>query len=369
MIIEPGYYYHIYNRGNNSQKIFYTKENYLFFLKKMKEHVSQFASFVAWCLMPNHFHWIVFVKKEKIEFQNSHTMTQSHSMTSAVQRNKSRSFNYEIGILLRSYARAIQKQENFTGSLFQQHTGIKPLIDEIKIEPAYWNTAFGTQINIAEGKSYLETCIEYIHQNPVYSGLVKNPEDWEYSSYRDFVGLRDGKLVDNDLLKKERLFPVSDSDSMTQSHAITNEMNNYSTDSDSHSMTQSHTMTKKQSTNTVIIGIGSNIDAETNISKMLEILKDHVEIVKVSEMIKTKPIGIANQSDFTNGAVKIKTELNREELTGLLKGIEDKMGRDRTVPKFGPRCIDLDIVVWNGEIVDDDYYTRDFLQKSVSEIS
>jgi 2-amino-4-hydroxy-6-hydroxymethyldihydropteridine diphosphokinase len=102
---------------------------------------------------------------------------------------------------------------------------------------------------------------------------------------------------------------------------------------------------------------------------MLEILKDHVEIVKVSEMIKTKPIGIANQSDFTNGAVKIKTELNREELTGLLKGIEDKMGRDRTVPKFGPRCIDLDIVVWNGEIVDDDYYTRDFLQKSVSEIS
>jgi 2-amino-4-hydroxy-6-hydroxymethyldihydropteridine diphosphokinase len=307
----------------------------------MKEHVSQFASFVAWCLMPNHFHWIVFVKKEKIEFQNSHTMTQSHSMTSAVQRNKSRSFNYEIGILLRSYARAIQKQENFTGSLFQQHTGIKPLIDEIKIEPAYWNTAFGTQINIAEGKSYLETCIEYIHQNPVYSGIVKNPEDWEYSSYRDFVGLRDGKLLDYDILIKEKLIDAENR----------------------------HPNLSRETINTCIMGIGSNIDAETNISKMLEILKDHVEIVKVSEMIKTKPIGIANQSDFTNGAVKIKTNLNREELTGLLKGIEDKMGRDRTVPKFGPRCIDLDIVVWNGEIVDDDYYTRDFLQKSVSEIS
>ena len=121
--------------------------------------------------------------------------------------------------------------------------------------------------------------------------------------------------------------------------------------------------------NAVIIGIGSNIDAESNISKMLKILKEHVEIVKVSEMIKTKPIGIENQPDYTNGAVKISTELNKEDLTVLLKAIEDKMGRDRTVAKFGPRTIDLDIVVWNGEIVDNDYYTRDFLQKSVSELS
>lgn len=120
--------------------------------------------------------------------------------------------------------------------------------------------------------------------------------------------------------------------------------------------------------NNVIIGIGSNIDAETNISKMLEILKNHAEIVKVSSMLKTKPIGIENQPEFTNGAVKIKTELNREDLTVLLKAIEDQMGRNRTAPKFGPRNIDLDIVVWNGEIVDDDYYTRDFLQKSVSEL-
>jgi 2-amino-4-hydroxy-6-hydroxymethyldihydropteridine diphosphokinase len=90
--------------------------------------------------------------------------------------------------------------------------------------------------------------------------------------------------------------------------------------------------------------------------------------VKVSSFIKTKPIGIENQSEFTNGAVKIKTSLSREDLTVLLKAIEDQMGRDRTAPKFGPRNIDLDIVVWNGEIVDDDYYTRDFLQKSVNEL-
>jgi len=340
MNLEPGYYYHIFNRGNNSQKIFYTRENYLFFLKKMKEHIPQFASFVAWCLMPNHFHWIVFVHKDRIEVENSHSMTSSHAMTNPQYPTKSRTFNCEIGILLRSYMRAIQKQEKITGSIFQQHTGIKPLVDEIKIEPSYWNTAFGTLINIPAGKSYLQTCIEYVHQNPVYSGLVKDARDWEYSSYRDFVGLRDEKLLDYELLKKEGLFPVTAIDSMTNS-----EINN------------------------VIIGIGSNIDAEKNIHEMLEILKSQVEVVRVSSFIKTKPIGIEDQSDFTNGAVKIKTRLNREELNILLKKIEDKMGRDRTAPKFGPRNIDLDIVVWNGEIVDDDYYTRDFLQKSVREIS
>lgn len=122
-------------------------------------------------------------------------------------------------------------------------------------------------------------------------------------------------------------------------------------------------------TNTAIVGIGSNINAEENISKMLEVLTKEVEMLKVSSLLKTKPIGIENQPEFTNGAVKIQTGLNREQLNRLLKNIEDKLGRDRSAPKFGPRTIDLDIVVWNGEIVDEDYYTRDFLQKSVQEIS
>lgn len=121
--------------------------------------------------------------------------------------------------------------------------------------------------------------------------------------------------------------------------------------------------------NIVIVGIGSNIEADFNIPKMLEILQTKVKIVQVSTLLKTKPIGIINQADFTNGAVKIKTKLNLNELNSLLKNIEDQMGRDRTNPKFGPRCIDLDIAVWNGEIVDEDYYSRDFLKKSVDELN
>ena len=117
--------------------------------------------------------------------------------------------------------------------------------------------------------------------------------------------------------------------------------------------------------NTCIIGIGSNIDADTNIPKMLEILCTKVDVIKVSPMLRTKPIGIKDQPDYTNGAVKIETELDQPNLNLMLKSIEDQLGRDRKGPKFGPRSMDLDIVVWNGEIVDPDYYTRDFIRVCV----
>ena len=324
MEIEKGQYYHIFNRGNSSRKIFYKRENYLFFLTKMKEHLGPYVSLISWCLMPNHFHWVVYVHS------NSHTITTSDRMT-----RRERSLNYSIGILLRSYTRAIQKQENLTGSIFQQHTKAKPLIDEIKIDTTYWNTEFGTEINCSEGKSYLETCIEYVHQNPVFDGLVEKAEDWEYSSFRDYLGMRKGKLIDFELVRREKLI-----DNLTPSESI----------------------------NIVIVGIGSNINAEENIAKMLEILRTEGKVLQVTSMIKTKPIGIKNQSEFTNGAVKIATELDEKQLNMLLKKIEDDMGRDRSVAKFGPRCIDLDITVWNGKVVDDDYYTRDFIRKSVAEL-
>jgi 2-amino-4-hydroxy-6-hydroxymethyldihydropteridine diphosphokinase len=120
--------------------------------------------------------------------------------------------------------------------------------------------------------------------------------------------------------------------------------------------------------NSVIIGIGSNIKPEENIPRALKLLAEKVTIEKVSTLVKTKPIGISDQPDFINGAVKITTHQSREELHVFLKLTEDQTGRDRSQPRFGPRTIDLDIVVWNGEIVDPDYYTRDFLQIAVAEV-
>jgi 2-amino-4-hydroxy-6-hydroxymethyldihydropteridine diphosphokinase len=110
------------------------------------------------------------------------------------------------------------------------------------------------------------------------------------------------------------------------------------------------------------------IDADKNIPEMLKHLGADVQIVQVSKMIRTKPIGLTDQADYTNGAVRIRTEMNLETLTLYLKKLEDQMGRDRSQQKFGPRNIDLDILIWNNSVIDADYYTRDFLRNSATEL-
>jgi 2-amino-4-hydroxy-6-hydroxymethyldihydropteridine diphosphokinase len=121
--------------------------------------------------------------------------------------------------------------------------------------------------------------------------------------------------------------------------------------------------------NRVIISLGSNIDPMYNIGEALSILGESVEVVKVSRLVRTSPIGMSDQPDFINGAVRIDTHLPQPELLKLLKTIEDRLGRDRTLPKYGPRTIDLDVVVWNGTISDPDYYTRSFLKEAVDEVA
>ncbi|WP_439185592.1 2-amino-4-hydroxy-6-hydroxymethyldihydropteridine diphosphokinase [Carboxylicivirga taeanensis] len=117
-----------------------------------------------------------------------------------------------------------------------------------------------------------------------------------------------------------------------------------------------------------VIGVGSNINAQENISLALKELRQHVEILKVSEWLQTKPIGITDQADFFNGAVLVKVQAPFDILNRQLKQIEDKLGRDRSRPKYGPREIDLDIIVFDNEVRDDDFYTRDFLQALVKQV-
>jgi 2-amino-4-hydroxy-6-hydroxymethyldihydropteridine diphosphokinase len=120
--------------------------------------------------------------------------------------------------------------------------------------------------------------------------------------------------------------------------------------------------------NECIIGIGSNIDADNNIQKMLRLLSGQVDVLQVSRLVQTKPIGIINQPDYTNGAVRILTDMDIKTLSLQLKQLEDRLCRDRTQNKFGPRTIDLDILIWNNAIVDPDYFTRDFLRDSAAEL-
>ena len=118
----------------------------------------------------------------------------------------------------------------------------------------------------------------------------------------------------------------------------------------------------------VVIGLGSNIDPEANLEQAVLELKSRFKVSKRSQWTRTKPIGIQDQPDFYNGALLMETELEQQSLKKELKRIEDILGRDRSLPKFGPRSIDLDILIWNKKVVDEDYYERDFLRKGVEEI-
>lgn len=126
-----------------------------------------------------------------------------------VNEPSERTLNQNIATLLRSYTRAINKQGNRSGSLFRHRTKAICLNCPKGITPAYFDTEFGTQIyrDVPE-KQYPQVCFNYIHQNPVKAGLVRNPEDWEFSSYADYAGLRDGKLVNMEVAKKYVSFCV-----------------------------------------------------------------------------------------------------------------------------------------------------------------
>ena len=118
----------------------------------------------------------------------------------------------------------------------------------------------------------------------------------------------------------------------------------------------------------VVIGLGSNIDPEANLEQAVLELKSRFKVSKRSQWTRTKPIGIQDQPDFYNGALLMETELEQQSLKKELKRIEDLLGRDRSLPKYGPRTIDLDILIWNKKVIDEDYYKRDFLRKGVEEI-
>ena len=120
--------------------------------------------------------------------------------------------------------------------------------------------------------------------------------------------------------------------------------------------------------NTVVVGIGSNINPKDNIEKAKNYISSDHKLLKSSNFIKTKPIGYKNQDDFLNGALLVKTALCLETFKDYLKNIENNLGRHRTDNKNGPRTIDLDILLWNGDVVNVDYYEREFLQKVVNDL-
>lgn len=117
--------------------------------------------------------------------------------------------------------------------------------------------------------------------------------------------------------------------------------------------------------NRAVIGVGSNIEPDTNIARAKMELVKQFRVLAESPVVETVPVGFAQQANFKNGTVLLETPLSRDGVTNILKEIELNLGREPGGERYGPRTIDLDVVVWNDRLVDLDFYTRDFLRDAV----
>ena len=157
----PGHYYHLYNRGAHKLSIFPEEKNYIYLLGKIKKYLLELQlTLIAYCLMPNHYHFLV-----------------------------RQDGDFEAGLLpqrvFNSYSKAYNKAYAHSGTLFEGRYKAK----------------------LVSSNNYLLHLCRYIHANPVKDGLVQNLEEWQFSNYPDWIGERNGKLVDKQFV--EEYFPKS----------------------------------------------------------------------------------------------------------------------------------------------------------------
>jgi REP element-mobilizing transposase RayT len=138
----------VYNRGVNREPVFLERENYLFFLRRYRQDVaSQGTDLIAYCLLPNHYHLLVYL----VATDDFGRLMQPFAL---------------------SYTKAMNKRYGRVGPLFQGRF---------------------CAVHV-DREEYLLHLSRYIHLNAVRAGLVHMPQDWEFSSYREYVGLRQGTL-------------------------------------------------------------------------------------------------------------------------------------------------------------------------------
>jgi putative transposase len=140
--LEQGKYYHIFNRGNNKENIFREDQNYQYFLKLYRKYIPPVADTFAYCMMPNHFHFLVRIKE--------------------ADKTSNRPVWKPFANFFIAYSKAFNKKYNRTGSLFQ----------------------YKFKRNEVTSLKYLKQLIVYIHRNPLNHGIFENFCNYKYSSYK-----------------------------------------------------------------------------------------------------------------------------------------------------------------------------------------
>ncbi len=165
----PGNFYHVFNHAVGSENLFRSEENYGYFLDKFKTLMMPVCKVYAYCLMPNHFHFLIQVKakNELNDFQKflKPEMEESNYDYHKIAMNQFKK-------LFNGYAQAFNKMYDRKGSLFMDYVRRKEV----------------------EDKAYFAKLIHYIHFNPVHHGFCKSIADWPHSSYHSLVASKPTKL-------------------------------------------------------------------------------------------------------------------------------------------------------------------------------
>ena len=160
--LENGKYYHIYNRGINSDILFKDNDNYNYFLKLYDTHIDPIAETFAWCLMKNHFHFLIRIKEVE-------------EIKAAIKIQPSQSFSN----LFNAYTKAFNKKYNRHGALFERPFRRK------------W-------VNY---DTYFQNLIVYIHNNPVHHNICDHPLEYGWSSYLSCISDKPTKLKRQEVIE------------------------------------------------------------------------------------------------------------------------------------------------------------------------
>jgi len=170
-ILQPGRYYHIYNRGTNSEVLFKHPYYYTEFLKLYAKYINPVAETLAYCLMSNHFHLLIRTK-EVHEIPTFTELKMFENNKENLKTDKKPVASNQFAHLFSTYTLTINKAYKRTGSLFE-HPFERREIDNEK---------------------YLLNCIAYIHSNPVKDGFVAKMEDYKWSSYNAMISEKSTNL-------------------------------------------------------------------------------------------------------------------------------------------------------------------------------
>jgi len=167
----PGGVYHVYNRAIGDEQLFRNEKNYEYFLRKYQDYINPVADALAYCLMPNHFHFVIQIKSENeilLNFDQKIIQKWLFDTSFKVyEQYLNRKINYRFSHFFNAYAQAYNKMYERKGSLFIRS----------------YNRI------LIESDSQLRQAIIYIHINPVKDGFAKTLENWKFSSYQAYLSM------------------------------------------------------------------------------------------------------------------------------------------------------------------------------------